>query len=130
MSEPHKVEPKHELILISRLTALPIFIASLCCLVPVTLVALGLSSVTFAASLTSVLDGKYRWLFILAGLLSLCVSVFAYLRRQNICTLDQAKRRKKEVINILAIIFITTALGYVLFFYLIVDGLGHWLKIW
>jgi hypothetical protein len=58
-----------------RLSVLPVFIASLCCLAPVVLVALGLSSVTFAASLTDVLDGQYRWLFLAAGSVLLAVSL-------------------------------------------------------
>jgi hypothetical protein len=113
-----------------RISGIPVLIASLCCLAPVILVALGLSSAAFAASLTDYLDGRYRWLFILAGLLLLAVSIRSYLNKQNICTLDQARKRRNEVINIAALALIAAVASYLVFFYIIVGYLGRLLKIW
>src|SRR5438105_159200 len=95
-----------------RIAGLPVLIASLCCLTPVILVAFGLSSVAFAASLTNVLDGRFRWLFLLAGGLALAISLIAYLRRQNVCTLDQALKRRNEVINIVSLSVVAAVIGY------------------
>lgn len=113
-----------------RLSAFPVILASLCCLAPVILVAFGLSTVAFATSLTNTLDGKYKWLFILVGVLMLGVSIFYYLRRQNICSIDQAKKRKNEIINILAITLVVATIVYLLFFYGLVYLAGHLLHIW
>jgi hypothetical protein len=113
-----------------RLTALPVLIASLCCLAPVILVTLGLSTVAFAASLTDTLDGKYRWLFIVFGLILLAVSIVSFLRKSNICTFDQAIRRRNEVINLVAIVFVVSTIVYIIFFYVVVGYAGKLLNIW
>jgi predicted membrane channel-forming protein YqfA (hemolysin III family) len=113
-----------------RIAGLPVLIASLCCLTPVILVAFGLSSVAFAASLTNVLDGRFRWLFLLAGGLALAISLIAYLRRQNVCTLDQALKRRNEVINIVSFGVAAAVIGYIIFFYGIVDIVGRLQGIW
>ena len=61
-----------------RLGGLPIFIASLCCLTPIILVLFGISSIAFAASLTNILEGQYKFIFILAGAITLIVSLIIY----------------------------------------------------
>lgn len=113
-----------------RVTGIPVLVASLCCLAPVVLVLLGLGSVTFAASLTNILDGQYRWIFDLAGVLLLISTLIFYFRRQGICTLDQAKRRRNEIINLTIISVIATVIIYLLFFYGLVGEFGRILRIW
>lgn len=113
-----------------HLTGLPIFIASLCCLAPIILVLFGLGSVVFAISLTDLLDGKYRWLFILVGLAALIVSLIIYFRKRGVCTIDQAVRHKNEIINKVLLVLIITAIGYFLFFYIFLGYIGRILKIW
>jgi hypothetical protein len=100
-----------------RLTGIPIVIASLCCLAPIIVVLFGLGSVGVAVSLTSVLDGQYRWVFLLAGVLALCISLVLYFRKRGICNLTQAKKRQNEVINTVVIVSSIAAVGYVVFFY-------------
>jgi hypothetical protein len=114
-----------------KLSAPSVLVASLCCLSPVVLVLLGLSSVSFAASLGDTLYGDYKWVFRGVGLLLLLVTlVFYFRRRKGICSLSQLKRRKNEVINIVLITLITGVLAYVFFLYVVVHYIGVFLTIW
>ncbi len=114
-----------------KVSSVPVIFASLCCLSPLVLVALGLSTVSFASSLADTLYGDYKWVFRLVGLVLLAVSVTLYLRRaKNICTLDEAKKRRNEVINIVAITLIAGVLGYLFFLYVVVHYAGVWYGIW
>ena len=112
------------------LTGAPIFIASLCCLAPIILVLFGFSSVAFAVSLTNVLDGRYRWAFILAGLVLLAASLLSYFRKKGICTLDQAKKHRNEIINKVLLALIASVIGYVIFFIVFLGYIGRLLNIW
>jgi len=116
---------------IVRITGIPVVVASLCCLAPVILVLLGLSTVAFAASLSDVLYGQYKWLFRLVGLVLLGISTYYYLRRhKGICTIDQVVRRRNEIINIVAVALIAGVLGYVVWLYVVVEIVGLVLGIW
>ncbi len=112
------------------LTGIPVFIASLCCLAPVVLVALGLTTVAAGASLTNVLDGQYRWAFNLVALVSLIIAMIYYFRRKGVCTLDQVKRHRNEIINKSLLIAIISYVAYYLFFNIFLTYVGHILKIW
>ncbi len=113
-----------------KITGLPVFIASLCCLSSVILVLFGLSTVSFAASLADTFYGSYRWLFRSVGLLLLGLSLVVYFRQKGICTLDEAKRRKKMIINTIIISLITALVGYLFFLYVVVEYLGIIFHIW
>lgn len=113
-----------------NLSSLPIFIASLCCLTPIILVLFGISTVTFAASLTNLLDGQYRWAFVLVGLITLIASLIVYFRKKGICTIDQVKKERNEIINKSLIVLIAAAVGYILFFDFFLGYIGRVLKIW
>jgi len=76
-----------------KITGIPVVFASLCCLAPLVLVLLGVSTVAFGASLTDNLYGNYRWAFRGLGVLTLAASLFIYFRSKGICTIDQVKRR-------------------------------------
>lgn len=116
---------------VMRLSAIPVLFASLCCLAPVILVTFGLASVTLAASLATTLYGTYRWAFRFAGFALLAISIIMHLRRQKgICTIDDAVRRKNEIMNIVALTIIGGVLGYVFFLYIVVHYAGVFLKIW
>lgn len=116
---------------ILKISSLPVVLASLCCLSPVILVALGLSSAAFGASLADTFYGEYKWAFRALGLVALLVALLWYLRRnKGICTIDDAVRRRNEVINIVALSVIVGVLGYVVFLYVIVHYAGVFLDIW
>jgi hypothetical protein len=116
---------------IFKVSSLPVIIASLCCLSPVILVLLGVGTVSFATSLADTLYGTYKWYFRIAGLLALTLSLVVYLRRtKGICTIDDAVRRRNEIINIVMLALITSVLGYLFFLYVVVHYVGVFLNIW
>lgn len=121
-------EPAREAL---KLSSLPVVVASLCCLAPVILVSLGLATVSFAASLADTFYGEYKWVFRGVGLVLLLLSLAVYLRRQKgVCTIDDVKQRRNEIINLVALTLIAGVLGYLFFLYVVVHYLGVWLAIW
>lgn len=114
-----------------KITGLPVVFASLCCLSPVILVLLGLSTVSVAASLADILYGQYKWVFRLLGLALLATSLVVYFRtKRGICTIDEAKKRRREIINISLIVLIVAVVGYIIFLYGVVEIIGIWLGLW
>ena len=125
------VNTKNHLKTAMKLAGVPVLVASLCCLSPVILVALGLGSVSFAASLSDVFYGQYRWAFRVAGLVLLAVCLLWYFRRKRgICTVNQAKRQRNEIVNTVAFALIVAVAGYILWLYVGVHYVGVWLNIW
>ncbi|HEY9583768.1 MAG TPA: peptide-methionine (R)-S-oxide reductase MsrB [Candidatus Paceibacterota bacterium] len=114
-----------------KISSIPVVLASLCCLSPIILVLLGISTVSFASSFADTLYGDYKWYFRIAGLLALIISLIIYLRRKKgICTIDDVKRRRNEVINIVAISIIAGVVGYIIFLYVILHFAGVFLGLW
>lgn len=114
-----------------KISSIPVIIASLCCLSPVILVSLGIASVSFASSLTEVLYGQYKWVFRGVGLIALCISLYVYSTRTlGVCTIDEAVRRRNELINIFALTLIVAIIGYLFFLYVVVHYGGVFLKLW
>lgn len=114
-----------------RIASIPVILASLCCLSPLILVLLGLGTVSFASSLADTLYGEYRWYFRALGLVALIASLVFYFRRERgICTIDDAKRRRNEVLNIAALALLVGTLGYLFFLYVVVHWAGVWVNIW
>lgn len=114
-----------------KISSIPVVLASLCCLSPVILVLLGVSTVSFGSSLADTLYGDYKWWFRGIGLITLLGALWFYLNRQKgICTIDEAKRRRNEVINYLMLTLIVGILGYIFFLYVVVHYIGVWLDLW
>ncbi|MEK7453139.1 MAG: hypothetical protein AAB614_02795 [Patescibacteria group bacterium] len=116
---------------ILKLTGIPVVVASLCCLTPIIIVLFGLGSVAIAGSLADSLYGDYKWVFRLVGLVLLGLSVLSYIRRQKgICTLDEAKKRRNEIFNIVVVALTVGVVGYVVWLYVILGYIGEFLNIW
>lgn len=114
-----------------KISSIPVLIASLCCLSPVILVSLGVASVSFASSLADTFYGEYKWYFRAAGLIALVISFIVYIRRQiGVCTIDEAVRRRNELINKFALALIIGVLGYLFFLYVVVHYVGVVLNLW
>ena len=113
------------------MTGIPVIVASLCCLTPVIIVLFGLGSVSLAASLADTLYGTYKWVFRIVGLMLLILSVIWYLRREKgICTIDEAKRRRNEILNVVGVALTVGVVGYFMWLYVVVEYTGKWLNIW
>jgi len=115
---------------IFKITWVPVVFASLCCVSPIILVLFGLGTVTVASSLADTLYGGNKWWFRALGLALLAISVILYYRRKGVCTLDQAKKHRNEIINTTLMVLIGGVLGYVFFLYVVVHYIGVWLDIW
>ncbi|OGD31914.1 hypothetical protein A3C91_00605 [Candidatus Azambacteria bacterium RIFCSPHIGHO2_02_FULL_52_12] len=116
---------------ILKISGLPVLVATLCCLSPVIIVLAGLGSVAFASSLADTLYGDYKWYFRAAGLLLLTASMVFYLRRtKGICTIDEAVKRRNEVINIVILSLVAGILGYILVLYGVVHYIGAFMGLW
>jgi len=114
-----------------HITGIPVVVASLCCLTPVIIVLFGLGSVSFAASLADTLYGEYKWVFRGVGFALLALSLVWYLRRtKGICTIDEAQKRRNEILNLAVLVLATGIVGYFFFLYVVVEYIGIWLKIW
>lgn len=115
---------------IFKVSSIPVFIASLCCLSPILLLSAGLVSLSVASELADIFYGKYKWVFRVVGLMALVVSFVFYLRRSGVCTLDEVKKRRNEIINKLILTIIFGVLGYIFFLYVVVHYVGAWLNVW
>ncbi|MCY4577339.1 MAG: hypothetical protein OXB96_02875 [Candidatus Kaiserbacteria bacterium] len=116
---------------IVKVSTVPALIASLCCFSPILLVSLGVISVSVAGDLAHMLYGELKWLFRLAGFIALVVFLVSYLRRKKgICTLNDVKKRRNEIINIAALVLIAGAVLYVIFLYGVAEVIGKALGIW
>jgi bacteriorhodopsin len=114
-----------------KITSLPVLLASLCCLSPVILVSLGLATASFGTSLADTLYGDYKWVFRAVGFAALLIALYYYLTRQKgICTIDEAKRRRNEIINYIALTLIVGVLGYLFFLYVVVHYIGVFMSLW
>ena len=116
---------------IIKISSVPVLLASLCCLSPIILVLVGVSTVSFASSLADSLYGDYKWVFRFIGFIALLFSLAMYLKRKKgVCTIDDVKRRRNEIINYVALTVVAGVLGYVFFLYVVVHYIGVWLSVW
>jgi len=109
---------------------IPALLASMCCLPSVVLVLFGLSTVTAAASLSDQLywglDGWswYRPTLLIVSAIMLIIGLIIYLRNRGICTLDDAVRNRRRVLNTILLVSISSYLLYLLFNYVILTEIG------
>ena len=106
--------------------------ASLCCLSPVILVTFGPEFREFCK-----LFGGYSLWRLQVGLpwTRPCsfIDFFVVLlpsQQKTFASLDQAKRRKNEIINTVALTLIAAVGAYIFFLYVVVHYWGVWLKLW
>jgi hypothetical protein len=115
---------------IFKISSVPIIGASLCCLSPLLLFVFGLSSLSFAASLSDVFYGEWKWAFRGFGIVLLFLFLFFHFWRKGICSLDTAKREKNKIINTVLLSLFVFVLGYLFFLYVVVHYAGVWAGIW
>ena len=121
---------KEKLLEVIKVTGLPVLFASLCCLSPVVLFMLGLVSAAVAGDLADIFYGRYKWVFRSIGLIALIVAYVVYLRGRGICTFDEAKKKRTEIINKFLLLLAAGIIVYTFFLYVVVHYIGVFLKIW
>ena len=87
-------------------------LSGLCCITPLILVLLGLSTVSGAMGIASFLQQNFRWtLFIPLGLIFLISSIYLYIKKkEGICNLDSIRRYKFFVISTFVLAIVVWAL--------------------
>jgi hypothetical protein len=125
-AEPAKISWKD----LFKVSSIPVFIASLCCLSPILLLSFGLVTVSVAGELADIFYGTYKWVFRVVGVVALIIAFILYLRRTGVCTLDDVKKRRNEVLNKFILTLLAGILGYIVFLYVIVHYIGVWLEVW
>ncbi len=95
-----------------KITLFSAFISSLCCFAPIIFVFFGLASISTAAYWGNYFFFGYWWLFIAIGLFLISVMLTIYWRKNQVCTLDAAKRHRRQIINSILISLILFIILY------------------
>ncbi|MBL8232738.1 MAG: hypothetical protein JNL98_29840 [Bryobacterales bacterium] len=98
--------------------------AGLCCLAPIVLVSFGLTSVTIANNWGNLLYGEYKWWFRIAALALMGLTLVLYLRSRGVCTLDQARRQRNRILNLVVLAVLGFAAVYVFWVYIVLHAWG------
>ena len=111
---------------LAKLVAASAITASLCCLPSVIWVLFAGSSAIVAADQLSN-DLYYSWVrFALYGL-SFCMVSYGlvlYFRNQGVCTLDDARRERRRVVNTSLAVFTSSVLAYLVWNFVILEIIG------
>ena len=85
------------------------FLASMCCYPSVLLVGLGLMTVSAGDALSNDLYfGSARWILYGLTILLMSIGLYRHFENQGICTIDQAKRERKRIVNTAILMLIVT----------------------
>ena len=95
-------------------------LALMCCISPVVMVLLGLSTTTAAIALGDLLYTEYTWFFMSASALFLGAAFWAYLIRQQQCSLSGLRRHLNTVLLTLVITVVVYS-----FWFLFTSWLEH-----
>ncbi len=111
---------------LAKLVAASAVTASLCCLPSVVWVLFAGSSAIVAADQLSN-DLYYSWVrFALYGV-SICMVSYGlvlYFRNQGVCTLDDARRERRRVVNTSLSVFTAAVLAYLVWNFVILEIIG------
>jgi len=99
------------------------FVTSLCCVTPVVLFLLGLSTVSAAGALSNTLYYGYRWAFALVGLTFLGIALFFYFKQKGVCHFDDVKKNKRMIFNIVILMLIVSTIIYFIWNFIILKNI-------
>lgn len=111
---------------LAKIVAVSAITASLCCLPSVIWVLFAGSSAIVAADQLST-NLYYSWVrFALYGVSFSMVSygLVLYFRNQGVCTLDDAKRERKRVVNTSLAVFTAAVLAYLIWNFVVLEIIG------
>ena len=106
------------------------FLASMCCFPSVVLVFFGLASVSSASALSNDLYwgtngmGWFRPALSAVSVLLVVAGLVMYFRGEGICSLDEAKRQRKRIINTSIVVLSLAFVTYIVFNFVILTELG------
>jgi len=106
------------------------FLASMCCFPSVVLVFFGLASVSSATALSNDLYwgtngmGWFRPVLSAVSALLVVAGLVIYFRGEGICSLDEAKRQRKRIINTSIVVLSLAFVSYIVFNFVILTELG------
>jgi hypothetical protein len=112
-----------------KLSLPSIVIASLCCLSPLVFVMLGVSATSFGVVLFTRTLAPFEWVFFAVGLACLVGSPVLCFRQPNVCTLDQARARRREIINGTLLTLASALVGFAIL-YGAISVAGHARGLW
>ena len=100
-------------------------LASMCCLPSVLFAGLGLMSLSAADALSKDLYfGPARWVLYGLSVILVVIGLKMHFNKQGICTLDQAKRQRKYIVNTSLFVATATIIFYLIWNYVILELLG------
>jgi hypothetical protein len=105
-------------------------LASMCCFPSIVLVFFGLASVSSAAALSNDLYwgtngmGWFRPFLLAVSTAFVIAGLVLYFRNNGICTLDQARRQRKRIINTSVLVVMLAFITYIVLNYVILTELG------
>ena len=106
------------------------FLASMCCFPSVVLVLFGLASVSSAAALSNDLYwgtngmGWFRPVLSAISVMLVLAGLVIYFRSEGICSLNEAKRQRKRIINTSILVLSLALVTYIVFNFVILTELG------
>ena len=106
------------------------FLASMCCFPSVVLVLFRFASVSSAAALSNDLYwgtngmGWFRPALTLLSFILVVSGLVLYFRKDGICTMDEARRQRKRILNTSVVALTLAVLTYILFNFVILTELG------
>ena len=106
------------------------FLASMCCFPSVVLVMFGLASISSAAALSNDLYwgtngmGWFRPLLLVLSTLLVLIGLVMYFRKEGICSLDEARRQRKRILNTSLLVLSLSLVSYIVFNFVISTEIG------
>ena len=126
MAEAADASPVAEARSLWKLIGASAFTASLCCVPSVVWVLFAGSSAIVAADQLSndLYFGIVRWLLYLVALALAGAGLTIHFRRDGICTLDDAKRERRRIVNTSLAVFTAVIVLYLVWDYIILQLIG------
>jgi len=100
--------------------------ASLCCLPSVIWVLFAGSSAIVAANTLSetLYYSPFRYFLYLISFIMISLALITYFRKRGICTLDDAKKNQRRIINTSLAVFTITIISFLIWNYVILEIIG------
>ncbi len=106
------------------------FLASMCCFPSIVLVMFGLASISSAAALSNDLYwgtngmGWFRPMLLVLSTLLVLIGLVMYFRKEGICSLDEARRQRKRILNTSLLVLSLSLVSYIVFNFVILTEIG------